>query len=114
MAKFTVSTDSTADLYADYIRAHDVRVVPLMFTLEKDGKLEEYSDTFQSYEEYVRFYNQLRDRYVPKTVLLNYEAHMTHFKKLAEEGIRDVLHLTLSSGLSGTYGMARDAAADMR
>lgn len=114
MAKFTVSTDSTADLYADYILANDVRVVPLMFTLEKDGDLREYSDTFQTYGEYVHFYRMLRDKYVPKTVLLNYEAHMAHFRRLAEEGIREVLHLTLSSGLSGTCGMARDAAEDMK
>ncbi len=92
MPKFIVSTDSTADLYADYVRAHDVRLAPLSFTMEKDGVVREYLDAFTDYAQYLDFYAQLRDKVSARTSMLNYDAHYTHFEKIAREGGTDVLH----------------------
>ncbi len=114
MNKFIVSTDSTADLYADYIRAHDVRLAPLTFTIEKDGAVTEYQDNFTEYAQYVDFFAQLRRKATAHTSMLNYDAHYSHFLKMAEEGAGDVLHFTISSGLASTINVARQAAADVR
>ena len=46
--------------------------------------------------------------------MLNYQSHYTHFKKMAEEGAEDVLHFTISSGLSPTVTVAQKAAADVK
>ena len=46
--------------------------------------------------------------------MLNYESHYTHFRKLAEEGAKDVLHFTISSGLSPTVTVANKAADDVK
>ena len=36
--KFALSTDSTCDLYADFIKENDIYFVPLSFNIEKDGQ----------------------------------------------------------------------------
>ncbi len=112
--QFTLSSDSTCDLYHDFIVENDIRVAPLTFMLEKDGQIEEYLDNFTAYGEYVDFYNKLRTGSMPKTSKLNYESHYTHFLKMAEEGAEDVVHFTISSGLANTWENAEQAAADVK
>lgn len=41
MIQFAVSSDSTCDLYKDYIEKREIWFAPLTFTLEKNGKQEE-------------------------------------------------------------------------
>ena len=110
MQKFIVSTDSTCDLYAQYIREHDVKFVSLTYIVEKDGQFTEGLDNFTEYSQYVDFYRALREGAFSRTSMLNYQSHYTHFKKMAEEGAEDVLHFTISSGLSPTVTVAQKAA----
>lgn len=110
MHQFTLSTDSTCDLYHDFLVENDIKCVPLTFTVEKNGVIEERLDAFTKYEEYIAFYNEIRAGAMPRTSMLNFEAHYTHFMKLAKEGAKDVLHFTISSGLSPTKTVARKAA----
>ena len=114
MQKFIVSTDSTADLYASYVKEHDVRLAPLTFTIEKGGVMTEYLDAFTDYSQYVDFFAQLRAKATARTSMLNYESHYNHFRKMAEEGATDVLHFTISSGLASTINVAKQAAADVK
>ncbi|MDE7158794.1 MAG: DegV family protein, partial [Clostridiales bacterium] len=114
MYKFTLSVDSTCDLYYDFVVENDLKFVPLTFSMEKDGKIEERLDHFKTYEEYVAFYDELRAGGFSRTAMLNYESHFEHFKKLAQEGAEDVLHFTISSGLARTHEVAKQAAADVK
>ena len=114
MYKFTLSTDSTCDLYHDFIVENDIKFVPLTFTMEKDGKMEDHLDNFTEYSQYVDFYNQLRAGGFSRTSMLNYESHYQHFLKMAKEGAEDVVHFTISSGLSPTKTVAAKAAADVK
>lgn len=114
MKKFIVSTDSTADLYADYMDANDIRHVSLTYTIEKDGKFTDGLDAFTDYSQYVDFYNQLRGGAFSRTSMLNYESHYQHFLALAKDGAKDVLHFTISTGLSPTVTVARKAAEDVK
>lgn len=114
MNRFTLSTDSTCDLYHDFIVENDIKFVPLTFTMEKDEKMEERLDNFTEYGQYVDFYNQLRAGGFSRTSMLNYESHYQHFLKMAEEGAEDVVHFTISSGLSPTKTVAAKAAADVK
>ena len=90
MYLFTLSTDSTCDLYHDFIVENDIKFVPLTFTVEKDGKLEDRLDEFTAYQQYVDFYDELRAGGFSRTSMLNYESHYEHFLKLAREGAADV------------------------
>lgn len=114
MYLFTLSTDSTCDLYHDFIEENDIKFVPLTFTVEKDGTLEDHLDNFTQYQQYVDFYNELRVGGFSRTSMLNYESHYEHFLKLAKEGAEDVVHFTISSGLSPTKDVAAKAAADVK
>ena len=113
MALFTVSTDSTCDLKKDYVSERGIWFVPLTFTMEKDGALEEYYDNFEKEEEYVAFYEKVSAGYFPRTAKLNYEAHVEHFTKMAKAGVKDVLHFMISSGLANTITITVQAAADV-
>ncbi len=114
MYQFTLSTDSTCDLYHDFIVENDIKFVPLTFTVEKDGKMEDHLDNFTQYSQYVDFYNELRAGGFSRTSMLNYESHYQHFLSLAQAGAEDVVHFTISSGLSPTKDVAAKAAADVK
>ena len=114
MEQFFLSTDSTCDLFQDYVKANRIWFVPLTFMVEKDGKIEERLDQFTDYSQYVDFYNELRGGALSKTAMLNYDAHYNHFLKMAQAGAKDVVHFTISSGLSPTKTVAAKAAAEVK
>lgn len=114
MQKFLISTDSTADLYAAYMQEHDVRCVSLTYIVEKDGQFSEELDAYTDYDQYVNFFRRLRGGAFSRTSMLNYESHYEHFLKLAKEGAEDVVHFTISSGLSPTVTVAEQAAEAVR
>ena len=55
MKLFDVSSDSTGDLKKEYREERGIWFVPLTFTLEKNGQIEEGLDNFTTEEEYVEF-----------------------------------------------------------
>ncbi len=114
MALFDVSSDSTCDLKKDYVQKRGIWFAPLTFTLEKDGNIQEGLDNFSSNDEYAEFYQKVRAGYFPRTAKLNYEAHIEHFTKMAEAGVKDVVHFTISSGLANTITITTQAAADVQ
>ncbi len=109
MKKFDISTDSTCDLYLDEYKNLDVSVGKLGFTIEKNGVLNEYVDDFKSHDDYVNFYNELKKGGIPKTSILNLQAHIDLFTDMAKRGIVNVLHISQSDGLSPTIVNARKA-----
>ncbi len=114
MKLFDVSSDSTCDLYKSYVEERNIWFVPLTFSLEKGGKITEHLDAFSSYEEYVDFYRQVKGGAMPRTAMLNYEAHVEHFIKMAKAGVKDVLHFSISSGLARTVTVAMEAAEEVK
>lgn len=114
MYKFTLSVDSTTDLCHDFVEENGIRFVPLTFTVEKNGTMEDRLDAFTCEQEYRDFYAELRAGAFSKTAMLNYESHYEHFRKIAEEGGKDVVHFTISSGLARTHEVAKQAGADVK
>lgn len=114
MKLFDVSTDSTCDLKKEYVKERDIWFVPLTFTMEKGGEIVEGYDDFSSNDEYVAFYQKVRAGAFPRTAKLNYQAHMDHFTKLAEAGVKEVLHFMISSGLANTITITEQAGKDIK
>ena len=114
MALFAVSSDSTCDLKKAYVKERDIWFVPLTFTMEKDGNIEESYDNFSTDEEYYEFYKKVRAGAFPRTAKLNYEAHIQHFTSLAKSGVKEVIHFMISSGLANTVDITRQAGEDMK
>ena len=42
MQNFVISSDSTCDLYADYVKAQGIRIVCLSYIMEQNGALSPY------------------------------------------------------------------------
>ncbi len=114
MALFDVSSDSTCDLKKAYIDERNIWFVSLSYVVEKDGAFEDGVDNFATDEEYIAFYEKLAAGALSKTSMLNYESHYQHFLKMAEAGVKDVVHFTISSGLSPTVTVANKAAAAIK
>lgn len=109
MKLFDISTDSTCDLYASEIKDNDLFFLPLTYTLEEKDGLKEYLDNFTSADEYVAYYNRLREGVVSRTSMNNPSIHEEHFRKMAESGVKDAIHFTISYGLCRTVDVAREA-----
>ena len=106
---FIVSTDAAADLPLPYIAENDVKVISMRFTL--DGA--EY--TFGNGESGLsmpELFKRLKKGASAKSQLINLETHLQHFESFLKEG-RDVVHIPLSSALSGTYENAKLAAEEL-
>lgn len=114
MRKFEISTDSTADLYANEIKENELYFLPLTFMLTEKGVVTEHKDCFQSSEEYVDLYNKLRAGIMSKTSMNNPFVHEEHFRKMAEAGVKDAVHFTISYGLCHTVDVAREAVETVK
>lgn len=114
MAKFFLSTDSTADLMTEEIERMGVGFLPLTLTIEKNGKFEFFEEDFKEYSEYVNFYNMLRAAVPIRTSMNNLEKHREYFTSLAQSGVTDCLHLTMSYKLAPTMDIANNAAAEVK
>lgn len=114
MQKFTLTTDSTCDLYHDFLIENNIPCAPLSFTIEeKNGTLTTYRDEFRSEAEYVAFYNRLRGGALSRTSKLNMQETYEFFLEQAKNGAKELLHFTISSGLASSIDIARGAAAEV-
>lgn len=107
---FTLSTDTSCDVMRNELDSLGIPWVPLTFTI--DGKT--YPDDFTSDEQYKDFYAKVRGGALPSTSQITAYVHEEYFEKLIEGGATDIVHLTLSSGLSATYQQACLAADAIR
>lgn len=112
--KFAVSVDSTCDLYADEIKALGIDVAPLEFTMSRGDDVSIEMDNFTKPEQYLDFYQKLRDGVVAKTAILSVQAHIDLFTAMAKRGIKTALHLSQGYGLSPTVDNANTAIAEVK
>ncbi len=110
MRNFEISTDSTADFYSNEIKEKDLFFLPLTFNLtDKQGNITEHLDNFENPSEYKELYDKLRAGIMSKTSMNNQFIHEEHFRKIAEKGVKNLIHFTISYGLCRTVEVARDA-----
>ena len=114
MKNFDISTDSTCDLYAKEIKENDLYFLPLTYTLTNKGVITEYKDEFTDYQEYVDYYNKLRSGILSRTSMNNPAIHEAHFRMMAQAGVKDAVHFTISYGLCHTVDVARAAAQEVQ
>lgn len=109
MTDYIISCCSTADLSKEHLDKRDISYTFFHYFL--DGK-EHTDDLWQSMSS-GDFYAAMVGGAETKTAQVNIEEYTEHFTKLLESG-RDLLHVTLSSGLSGSCQSARNAAEALR
>lgn len=109
MKNFAISTDSNCDLYAEEIKDLGIYVGHLNYTIQKNKQIEEFVDEFDSKEQYVEFFKELKNGAVARTSILSLQAHIDLFSQMAKDGIKTALHIAQSSGLSPTIDNANKA-----
>ena len=101
MNKYCISCCSTADLTPEHMKDRDLRYVCFKFTL--DG--EEYPDDMGVTMSSEELFHRMENGADTKTSQVSVAEYIEHFETILQEG-RDILHVTLSSGISGTYNSA--------
>lgn len=105
MSNYIISCCSTADLCAEHFAARDIHYI--CFHFELDGK--HYNDDLGRSISFDAFYRKMQQGAETKTSQINADEYETYFEQFLKDG-KDILHLCLSSGISGTINSARIAA----
>lgn len=99
MNDFILSCCSTADLTLSHYERRKINTIPFHFSLDGVEYLDDGTMTID------KFYSEMAAGKMTSTSQVNVEEYEVYFEKFLKEG-KDVLHLTLSSGISGTYNSA--------
>lgn len=101
---FIVTTDSGCDLPLELLRERSI--VPCMLNYTMDGA--QYTDTM-IHSDCHEFYEKMRAGAIPKTSQYNPTQFMDFWRPLLEQGV-PIVHISLGSGVSGTWNNGRMAA----
>lgn len=104
MNKYILSCCSTADLTKEHFTKRNIHYI--CFHYELDGK--QYEDDLGVTMSFPDFYQAMADGAQTKTSQVNAEEFEEYFESFLKEGF-DILHLCLSSGLSGVFNSANIA-----
>ena len=105
---YCLSCSSTADLTKEYFEKRGIRYV--CFHFELGGK--DYLDDMGQSMSPERLFNEMAAGAETKTSQVGVGEYMEHFAPILEEG-NDLIHICLSSGISGSYNSACLAKAEL-
>ena len=108
MNNYILSCCSTADLTKEHFLSRNISYI--CFHFELDGK--QYLDDLGESISFEDFYQAMVDGADTKTSQINADEFMTYFEPFLKEG-KDIVHVTLSSGISGVYNSACIARDEM-
>jgi DegV family protein with EDD domain len=104
MSQYVLTCCSTADLPKEHFEKRNIHYTCFHFTM--DGK--EYADDLGESMSFKEFYSRMSAGATPTTSQVNVDQMLEFFESFLKQGM-DVLHVTLSSGLSGVHNSARVA-----
>ena len=96
---FILSCCSTADLSVSHYEKRNIKTIPFHFSLDGVEYLDDGSMPID------KFYKEMAAGKMTSTSQVNVEEYENYFEEFLKDG-KDILHLTLSSGISGTYNSA--------
>ncbi|MEG1509801.1 MAG: DegV family protein [Clostridia bacterium] len=96
MNKFVITTDTTADVYDNYLQENNIEVIPMPYTLDGIEYGIEKIITIQE------FYQKMKAGAKTGTSQISQFKAEELFERLLSEG-NDILHISFSSGMSGSY-----------
>jgi DegV family protein with EDD domain len=101
MSDFVITCCSTADLPLEHLRKRNVPFVCFHFTM--NGK--EYADDLGQSMPFDKFYAEIAAGAMPTTSQVNVNQFIEFFEPFLKQG-KNLLHISLSSGLSGSFNSA--------
>lgn len=106
---FTLSTDRSCDIFCNDLDNRGIKYISQIYTIDEVPHV----DDFSADAAYKGFYDLIRAGKMPTTSQINIAEHEEFFEKVLAECDGDLLHITLSSGLSATYQSALTAAENI-
>lgn len=108
MSDYIISACAPADLTKEQFEAMDVKYIYFHYSI--NGEM--YDDDMGQTKSYKEFYDAMRAGADTATSQINPDEYIEFFSKYLEEG-KDIIHLTLASGISGTYNSAMVAKGEL-
>lgn len=108
MKEYVLSCCSTADMPRSWFEERNIPFACFHFTM--DGV--QYDDDLGKSMSFEEFYRRVGAGAMPTTSQVNVNQYVEFFRPFLAAG-KDVLHLTLSSGISGSYNSACIAAQEL-
>ena len=105
MSEYILSCCSTADLSKEHFESRNIEYICFHYKL--NGV--DYPDDLGQSIPFEEFYKRMDSGEDTQTSQINVTEYLEYFTKFLSEG-KDILHLTLSSGISGSYNSAVNAA----
>ena len=105
MGDYIISCCSTADLTGEHFRSRDIHYICFHYKLDGVDHPDDLGQTIP-FEE---FYKKMDEGADTVTSQVNVSEYVEYFSQFLEEG-KDILHVSLSTGISGTYNSAMNAA----
>ena len=106
---YILSCCSTADLTAEHLKERNISYICFHFNV--DGK--DYLDDLGISYPFEKFYADMEKGAMTKTSQVSVGEYLAYFEEYLKAG-KDILHLTLSSGISGTLNSATIARDQLR
>lgn len=103
--KTAIITDSSCDLSDEQLQAHHIHMISLRIVCQNA----EYRDRVDLGQD--ELYELMKTE-LPKTSLPLPEDVSNLYDRLLNDGVTDVVHVSISAGLSGTFNMVRMIAQD--
>lgn len=111
MGTFDIFSDSSANLPDEYVKQYDITLIPYSYVM--DGEVFSTYDGNVPFRTLARkFYDALRAGKEAKTSLIGKETFKAAMEPSLKAG-RDVMLITIASGISGTYGEAVKAQKEL-
>lgn len=108
MSDYAITCCSTADMPPDFF---EEKMIPFAsFHFQMDGV--DYPDDLGKSMPFETFYNRISAGAMPVTSQVNVDGYISLFEPLLKQG-RDIIHISLSSGISGTINSAKIAQDEL-
>ncbi len=108
MRPYQLTCCSTADMTAQQLKDLNVDYVSFHYYMDDVHYVDDLGQTMP----FSTFYQKMADGAITKTAQVNVEDFVSFWKPYLDKGY-DILHVTLSSGLSGVINSANIAKADL-
>ncbi|NMA95191.1 MAG: DegV family protein [Clostridiales bacterium] len=109
MSKFILTCCSTADMPYEYFKERDIPFVS--FHYHMDGV--EYPDDLGKTMSFEEFYKRIEEGAMPTTSQVNVGQFIEFFEPYLKDSM-DIVHISLSTGLSGSYNSACIAREELQ
>ena len=109
MGDYIISCCSTVDVTEEYLKEKNIEHICFHYYLDDVA----YTDDLFKSMSATEFYQTMTDGAMTRTSQVNADEFTAYFRGFLEQG-KDIIHLTLSGGISGVINSARIAAQELQ